>query len=408
MASLLTGLYPSENRVYHLEGRIGRDAKWKTLPHAMRAGGYATGASTTNPYAYFLQEGLAADFDALPDPPYRTAGFDLWNATRFLHPRELYNNRANEYGNLETIRDYLPTHLGSKVPGLFGRTTSGFAPSASFAQAREVLDKLPDGFFLWVHVLAPHSPYLPDAPWMGRFLAGGEMRTMAEQDRVAWPHYTKQTQYLVDKLRLRYDEFVAEADAAFGTFLSGVDKSGRLRNTAVIVSADHGESFEGGVLGHYNEWQTRPTIHIPLIIRMPGQEQSRVVETTIDQTALPATILDIAGLPRADWMGGRSLLPCLNCNDKSNRGPAGAPEGLAFNQFLAQDSLFEPLRRGTVGVIDGQHQYVHSLATGTGMLRSLPEAHIWDRDRSTENPALAQSLREAIYSRFPDLPRKKA
>ena len=173
MATLLTGLYPSEHGVYHLEGRLRGDARARNLPRMMRAGGYATAASTSNPYAYFLQEGLGADFDALPDPPYRTAGFDLWHATNFLHPRESYSNRTDEYENLEDIRDYLPSHLGSRMPRLFGRTKSGFAPSESFAQARQILDRLPDGFFLWVHVLAPHAPYLPDTPWMGRFSTHG-------------------------------------------------------------------------------------------------------------------------------------------------------------------------------------------------------------------------------------------
>ena len=209
-------------------------------------------------------------------------------------------------------------------------------------------------------------------------------------------------------MRLRYDEFIAQSDDAFGSFLSDVEKSGRLRNTAVIVSGDHGESFEGGVYGHYNEWQNRPGIHIPLMIRMPGQEQSRRIDTAIDQTALPSTILDIAGLPRPNWMRGRSLLPCLNCSDESNRSPAGGREGLAFTQYLAQNSVFKPLSRGTVGVIDGRHQYVLYLETGKGMLRGLSEAHIWDLDRSAENPALARSLREAIYTRFPDLPRQTA
>ena len=49
------------------------------------------------------------------------------------------------------------------------------------------------------------------------------------------------------------------------------------------------------------------------------------------------------------------------------------------------------------------------LALGSnGENRSLAEAESWNLDRSAGNPALAQTLRDAIYARFPDLPRKAA
>jgi arylsulfatase A-like enzyme len=58
-------------------------------------------------------------------------------------------------------------------------------------------------------------------------------------------------------------------DRAFGDFVSDLEKSGRLHNTTVIVSADHGESFEGGVYQHQTPHLTRPVIHIPLIVKTP-------------------------------------------------------------------------------------------------------------------------------------------
>jgi arylsulfatase A-like enzyme len=230
------------------------------------------------------------------------------------------------------------------------------------------------------------------------------MRTADDQSyrHVSVPHYTPSEQGLIDKARFRYDEFIADADHAFGVFLAGLEGAGSLRNTAVIVTADHGESFEGGNYGHNSRYQTRPEIHVPLIVRMPGQERGFRVAVTADQTALAPTILEMAGLPRPGWMRGESLLPWLNRDNQ------GEGQGLAFTQYLSTNSLFRPLHHGTVGVIDGRHQYVLDLDTGKGILRSLAEAHLWDLDCSAENPALAQNLREAIYSRFPDLPRKPA
>ena len=87
-----------------------------------------------------------------------------------------------------------------------------------------------------------------------------------------------------------------------------LETSGKLCDTTVIVSADHGESFEGGVYQHRSPYLTRPVVHIPLIIRTPDQHDGRTVSITADQTALAPTILDLATLPKPHWMRSQSLV----------------------------------------------------------------------------------------------------
>lgn len=273
-----------------------------------------------------------------------------------------------------------------------------FRPDSSFENANQVLNQLPDGFLLWVHLITPHHPYLPDQADRGRFLPEPEGRQFEDNSELQWvPHYDPDQQAKVDRRRLLYDEFLLTADRAFGSFVSNLEKSGKLSNTTVIVSADHGESFEGGVFRHESPYLTRPTIHIPLIIRAPGQQQERTVNVTADQTALAPTILELAGLPKPNWMHGQSLAPWLAGQNMGNG------EGMAFSQFFEKNSVFKPLTHGTVGVIDGQYQYVLDLDAQKGSLRPLQEAQIWNLDRSTDNPAKAAELLGAIYARFPEL-----
>lgn len=398
VASILTGAYPSEHRVFQLQARIGKDYAGKTLPALLRAGGYANGASIQNPYAYCVAEFM--EFDVLPIPAYRQDGLNLWGATRVLHQRQPYGSRAREFTDLEILRDDLPEELMRFNPRRFARSESGFPPARGFAQARQVLDQLPDGHFMWVHVLAPHEPYLPDAPWKGRFLPKNEMMTW--QEEIGPGTYPPAFQPVADKVRLRYDEFVAEADSAFGNFMSQLETAGKLRNTAVILAADHGDSFQGGIYGHANPHLTRPQLHIPFIVRMPGQEQGKRVGITADQTAFAPTILDIAGLSQPQWMRGRSLAPWLNSE------AGGEGRGLAFSQDLQTNTVFEPIRKGTIGVIDSANQYFIRLETGRGFLRTLAQAHLSEFDDSAQNPALAQKMRRAICSRFPYLPISEA
>ena len=96
-------------------------------------------------------------------------------------------------------------------------------------------------------------------------------------------------------------------------------------------------------------------------------------------------------------MRGPSLAAALNGNNATNA------QGMAFTQFLEKNSVFKPLRHGTVGVIDGEYQYVLDLDTQKGWLRPLNQAQLWDTDRTRENPDRATALRQSIYARFPEL-----
>jgi len=394
VATMMTGTYPSESHVYQLQGRVPAKDAERSLPHLMRAAGYATGAFLTNPYAFYLARSLGAGFDFLPEPTFRRDGVaHLWSATSLLHQDSGTGSRIDEYFDLETV--------WSLLTGTPNNLSMRFRPESTFEHAKEVLAQLPDGFFLWVHVVTPHNPYLPDSADRGRFLPPDKVRTFEEEFGGRWkPHYEPDQQSLLDERRLRYDEFIATADRAFGSFMSEVENSGKLRNTTVIVSADHGESFEGGIYQHSSPYLTRPVIHIPLIILTPEQQEGRRVAFAADQTALGPTILELAGLSKPEWMPGRSLVEWLN------RDGQGEGEGLAFTQYLERNNVFKPLRHGKIGVIDGRYQYVLDIDTQTGALRPLGEAQIWNLDRSTENPTHSKALRKAIFSRFPFLLQK--
>jgi arylsulfatase A-like enzyme len=391
VATMLMGVYPSDSRVYQLQGRVQTGDIPHSLPQVMRTGGYATAAFLSNPYAYYFSKSLRNEFEALPEPVFQQGGLQrLWEATRPLHQDSGIGSRIDEYFDLE--------HTWNLFNGMPDNSSMRFRAAASFNQAKELLAKLPDGYFLWIHIMTPHNPYLPDAADRGRFLPNSEYNTYEEEFGNRWkPHYSPDQQSLVNQRRLRYDEFIATADRAFGAFMSDMESSGKLQNTTIIVSADHGESFEGGVYQHSSPYLTRPVIHIPLIVRTPGQQDSHTVAVIADQTSLAPTILEIAGVPIPTWMRGPSLVPWLN------RDAQGNGEGLAFTQYFEQNSVFKPLHHGSIGVIDGQYQYVYYLDTHKGELRPLNEARIWNLDRSAEHPERAAELRSALKTRFPDL-----
>ena len=391
VATMLTGIYPSESGVYQLQGRVRASDANRSLPFLMRDAGYETSAFFSNPFAYYLGKTVQDGMSVMPEPVFQKGSVQrLWAATSPLHQNSGIGTRIDEYFDL--------AHVWNKLAGIPGNTSMRFRPAASFDQAWKMLADLPDGHFLWLHVVTPHNPYLPDPEEHGRFLPDAELRTYEEETGERWkPHYPPNQQSQVDQRRLRYDEFIATADRDFGVFMKGLENSGKLANTTVMVSADHGESFEGGVYQHSSPYLTRPVIHIPLVIRTPGQQVGRSVSVTADQTSLAPTILDLAGVPKPASMRGPSLVPLLAGDSPSQ------DAGVAFCQYFESNSVYKPLRHGTVGVISGEYQYVVYLDTQKGELRPLSEAQVWNLDRSAENPERAKALRAVLNARFPEL-----
>lgn len=385
--SMLTGRYPSSTHVYHYGGKLhGLEAE-RTLPGELRKAGYRTGASVANPGAHPDCLGFGAAFDDLPPAPI------LDFVTRETAAAFCSAQLAYDAGLAARL---VPYTLEQLSPGLFGQRHSSAPPALSFQQAEALLGKADPPYFLWVHTFAPHFPYLPEPPYLHKFLAGDALRTHAELANMAdlkGYSYSPSRQPLVDKARLRYDEWIAQADGAFGEFMATLRASGHLENTAVIVSADHGESFAGGYVGHGGSAQLRPILHVPLLIHLPGQGRRRVIAELADQTALAPTVLELAGCPRPQWMDGNSLCTLLQT------GP-GPGSQLAFAQYLEPNNAFGHIRRGTVGVIDGRNQFVLRLDDGSGALYALEESDRQTPDRSASEPARAAQLRGQIARRF--------
>ena len=103
--------------------------------------------------------------------------------------------------------------------------------------------------FLWLHLFPPHSPYAAPAPWLGRFDPSTEGRDIDGTDPVDNFAFRELTPQRVHVLDARYDEAVQYVDSYAGAFLTeALATLGD--NTAVVIMADHGESFANGYGGH--------------------------------------------------------------------------------------------------------------------------------------------------------------
>jgi arylsulfatase A-like enzyme len=166
------------------------------------------------------------------------------------------------------------------------------------------LAESPQPFFCFVNLIETHSPYLAPRP----FAVGGPIeRAMAMED--AARHYTlggvwrtcagdlPLTDAARDRLRRQYAASIRAVDACVGRLLERLSAAGRLDDTLVIATADHGENLgEGGLVAHGLSLDNR-LIHVPLVFAGPAAEAA--IPSSL--AGLPRFVAESAGIADHPW-----------------------------------------------------------------------------------------------------------
>src|SRR5712692_327048 len=175
-------------------------------------------------------------------------------------------------------------------------------------------------FFLFLRHMDPHAPYLPPAPYERMFYHGNESDPENKSMEpvmafkpfcdffASWmPPGISDKDYVI----AQYDGSVAYMDAAIQTIFTALEAHGLLDNTIVALNGDHGETLYDHecYFDHHGIYDV--TLHVPLIIRYPGQVPAgRRVAGFNQHKDLVPTLLDLAGVDAGGIsFDGKSLMP---------------------------------------------------------------------------------------------------
>ena len=113
-----------------------------------------------------------------------------------------------------------------------------------------------------------------------------------------------------NKLRDKYDQEIFYTDLWVGRFLAYCRKQPWWKQTALIVTGDHGEGFgEHHRYRHAFElWEM--LVHVPMFFQIPGAEPRRI-DTPRSHIDLAPTILDLMEVKGAPEFAGQTLVPEL-------------------------------------------------------------------------------------------------
>ena len=221
-------------------------------------------------------------------------------------------------------------------------------------------------FFAWAHYMDPHDQYVKhaEAPDFGK------------------------------KARDRYDAEIWFTDLWLGKLLDWARTQPWWNDTAVIVTADHGEAFgEHEMYKHAFElWEV--LVRVPMFVRVPGGKP-RTIEARRSHVDLTPTVLELMGVePRTlqeRTFQGRSLVPELYGAEPDDREPILCE--------LAHDSHNPPRRAlvsGRYKIIDfGRNRYeLYDLTNDAGETTDLAKSH----------PSEFSTLKRLLEEKFGALP----
>ena len=247
--------------------------------------------------------------------------------------REMYHARQFATGQREYFRHNI-------VNREFIREEPDFPAVQCFAHGHDFLarNRDADNWLLQIETFDPHEPFHAPPRFRNQFRTGwnGPVRD--------WPRYGRVDELPeeCEELRANYYALVAMCDSLLGELLDRFDAEDLWKDTALVVTTDH-----GFLLGEHDFWAKNrmnmyeEIVHIPLFVHDPRHPEAQGTRCgALTQTMdIAATMLDLFGVAPPPENEGISLLPLL----------AGAPsprKAAIFGYF-----------GGAVNVTDGRYTY---------------------------------------------------
>jgi arylsulfatase A-like enzyme len=294
-ASMFTGLYPAWHGAvfappgFPLGHPLGPNAV--TLADQLRAHGYWTAAVAANRAYLDASMGVMKGFTELQS----------FRPVRLGDPGRPFYLRVGAERLLSLVKDCSAYEAIS------------LRASDVNQRAYALLDQVKPGapFFLFLNYMDAHQPYVPPAPY-DRMFPGKDSSfnsadfeslkdaVMAGKRRLT----TEERAHLISQ----YDGGIAYIDSEIGELIARLRQTGLYDNTLLVITSDHGEAFgEHNVLEHASNSVYQDQLHVPLVVKYPGQSAAERSDALVSQVDFMPTIMEAARVPAASGLHGRNM-----------------------------------------------------------------------------------------------------
>lgn len=443
-ASFFTGEFPTTHQT--TQSGHSLPPNFPTLAEWLRRASYRRVGFCNNPLVGVLDNGLKRGFErfynyggAVPSvPAWSSSGIHglskrLWEAYTQLLRRISYpiqNAVARSERVLSFTLNPLLVPLWTKFANFKGDTERSLKDAHTYLQRAfgvrvQTTTDRPE--FVFINLMETHLPFTPPEPFRSQFvpdLANDRaVRDFMNHYNALAMHWLLPLAEPFSELEQRtlhgfYDAEVAYQDHLLRPLLEFLSSPAVAENTLVILAGDHGEMLgEHNFMGHsfrvYEE-----LVHVPLIVRFPGQQQGRRISEPVSTNQIFHTIMEAAGLP-ASSTGLESLVEEVKRSSLRRAGLshrlAASPPGVVSEAYPPTNVL-RIMEKHVPELID--HYQVRSLYRaiyGAGRMKlvssELEGQWLFDleRDPGEQSPIAATGEVELVgaLNRFVELARDR-
>jgi len=298
-ASIFTGMYTLRHGVrFDLPNkRLGKlpDAV-PTLTEMLARQGYRTA-------------GVVANYAFLADSLGFSRGFNVY---RLAVPWTVFEQSVYP-SVLRGIRHRLLPAAKKEMIYVSGEKMTG--------AALELVDRLAGHrpFFLFLNYMDAHWPRTPPEPFRSRFSAPSENGSMRKYLELV-VSVDRGERVLTESERrdliAAYDGGIAFLDHQLGILFEALRRVGVFDHSLIIVTSDHGEAFGEKSLMDHGLSVYQDQVHVPLLIKFPGQREAAEVSALASGVDLYPTLMEAVGAPVGRYLAG---LPLQRMPGRTNR-----------------------------------------------------------------------------------------
>jgi arylsulfatase A-like enzyme len=171
-----------------------------------------------------------------------------------------------------------------------------------------------------------------------------------------------------------YDDEVRYADAQIGRLIDWLKENDLFEQTAIVVTADHGEIFGAHQCYQHAYHMWEPVLRVPFIVHSRDMMQQGVFQRMASHTDLMPTLLDLAGIPVRSAYGASIFENRGNQKDgEEPPGDASEKRVPIYSAYDARGVRRQAARLGMLKLIRYEKMNQQSYATGEGFSLTTEE-----------------------------------
>lgn len=350
-ASLMTGLLPHNHGVVYVTHNVDRDQSCLRLdkPHwaqKLMEAGYHTG--------YFGKWHIERT-ENLQQFGWEVNGGE-WSQLYKNKKKELTGGIAETPYSLVRYNEDPPGYDAKKV--LYGVTALTPEKRMMGISTALALDFLEDAmgreepWCCFVSVKEPHDPFICGEEAFRQYDVDSlEVPENAFDDFEGKPNVYKKASRVWKGMTLRerkeamtcYYASVSEIDGQFGRLIRKVEEAGRLEDTLIVLTSDHGELLGAHGLYCKNISAFEEVYNIPLVMAGPNLGKGRVSQARVGLHDLAQTLLEIAGCEAFPVPDSKAFTPLLYSPEKEDEYQKGFAEYFGGRMLLTQRIVWDGL-----------------------------------------------------------------